>query len=162
MRVHRGDRRLVVVDGVTVAKKDHVLDGGRRVRQRLVSRIQVGCVTGRIAQAHRLDLFLDGGLVGQGSQRDDDGAHVAAGDPHQVARRELVDDRLRRAAQHLVALHALGRLQREHDGDRWLLHVLGQLDLHRQRRLERGAGIAPRAVAVGTADDHQPGAEVTD
>ena len=138
-----------------------MLDRGCGLRQRLVSRVQVRRVALRIAEVHALDLALDRRLVRQRAEGDDHGAHTV-GDADHVARRELVDDRLGGAAQDLVALPGFGRLEDQDDRDRRLLHVLGQLDLDRQRGFQRRPGVAAWPVTVRAADHDQAGTQVPD
>ena len=139
-----------------------MLDGRRGVAERLVGSRQVRGIAWRIAQAHGLDLPFHGRLVRKGTQCDDEGAHGAVGDGDLVFRRELVDDRLGRPAHDLVALATLRGLQHEHDRDRRLLHILRQLDLHRQGGFQRRAGVPAGPVAFRAADHDQAGAEVAD
>ena len=83
--MHRGDRRLVVaVHGVAVAEQNHVLDGGFRLAESLVGRVQIRRVTSRVAQTDGLDLAFDGGLVRQWGERNDH-PHGAVGDTNHVA-----------------------------------------------------------------------------
>ena len=160
MRMDGGDHRLVVVRRIAVAQQDDVLDRGGCAFQRLVGGVEVGCVAGWIAKRHAVDRALDGGLVLQRRERHDEPCAGAIGHADQVARGQLIDDRIGGAPQHLIAVAALRRFEDEHDRDRWLLHVLRDLDLDRQGGLDRGAGVSARAIAVRTADHDQAGAEV--
>jgi len=162
VRVEPGDHGLVGIGRVAVGEQDDVLDGGGGVAQRLVGGIQVRRVGRWIPEVHRVDLRLDLRLVRQGAEGDDHVAHRAIGHAHFVPGGQLVDDGVGRPAHHLVPGAALTGLEHQHDRDRRLLHVLGKLDLHRERGLQWRARVAARPVAFAAANDNQAHAEVAD
>ena len=170
-RRHRGDCDALGVDGrdgglivagvgVAVAQQDDVLQRRLALVELLRRGIEVIDVGRRVAHRHRVDRGLDLRLVSELGQRHDHVASRAIGDPHVIARRELVDDSVSSSSHNLVALAGLGGLEDEHHGDRRLLHVLRDLDLHREGRLQRCAGVPAGSVAVGAADHDQPRAQV--
>ena len=155
------DDRLVVVGGrVAVAEQDDVLERRLALVELRRRDVQVLPVAGRVSELHGGDRRLDLRLVGELRQRHHEVAAHAVGDADEVAGRQLVDHRIRRAAEHLVPLARLRALEHEHHRHGRLLQVLGELDLHRKRGLERRPRVAAGTVAVVASDHHQADSEV--
>ena len=137
-----------------------MLQGGLALVQLRRGRVEVGSIAWRVTQVHPGDIGFHLRLVGELREGNHDVAAHAVGDSNEIAWGQLVDERVGRATEHLVALGRLGRLQDEHHRHWRFLHVLRKLDLDGKGRLERRAGVAAGSIAFRATDHDETQAKI--